>query len=106
GRDHEHDVVVNVEVNGALALRRAGLPHPVVLVFVIPPSRAELLRRMRARGTESDEALSTRLAIAEEEVLRIPSFDYLVINDTLNAAVARVEAIRAAERARIRRCSP
>ncbi|HAZ27116.1 TPA: guanylate kinase [Candidatus Acetothermia bacterium] len=101
-----HDVVVNVEVNGALALRRAGLPHPVVLVFVIPPSRAELLRRMRARGTESDEALSTRLAIAEEEVLRIPSFDYLVINDTLNAAVARVEAIRAAERARIRRCSP
>lgn len=100
------DVVVNVEVNGALALRRAELPHPVILVFMVPPSRADLIRRIRARGTECDAALSTRLAIAEEEIQQIPNFDYLVVNDALEAAVARTEAILAAERARIRRCSP
>jgi guanylate kinase len=98
------DVVVNVEVNGALALRREGGPHPVVLVFMIPPSREDLVRRIRARGTESDAALSARLAIAEQEVRQIPSFDYLVVNDALEAAVAKMEAIVSAERARIRRC--
>lgn len=99
------DVVINVEVNGALALRRAGLPHPVILVFLVPPSREELVRRIRVRGTESTEALATRLAIAEAEVRHIPEFDYLVVNDRLEEAVERVEAILSAERSRIRRCS-
>jgi len=100
------DVVINVEVKGALALRRSGLPHPVVLVFMVPPSREELVRRIRSRGTESADALAARLAIAEEEVRHIPEFDYLVVNDRLEEAVERVEAILVAERSRIRRCSP
>ncbi|SQD92623.1 guanylate kinase [Candidatus Bipolaricaulis anaerobius] len=100
------DVVINVEVRGALALRRSGLPHPVVLVFMVPPSRDELVRRIRSRGTESADALAARLAIAEEEVRHIPEFDYLVVNDRLEEAVERVEAILVAERSRIRRCSP
>lgn len=100
------DVVINVEVQGALALRRAGLPRPVVLLFLVPPTRAELVRRIRARGTESEEALAARLRRAEEEVRHIPEFDYLVVNEELGAAVDRVEAIIAAERSRIRKCSP
>lgn len=100
------DVVINVEVQGALALRRAGLPHPVVLVFLVPPSREELVRRIRGRGTETDETLAARLAIADAEVRQIPEFDYLVVNDTLDQAVKRVEAILTAERCRLRRCSP
>ncbi len=100
------DVVINVEVQGALALRRSSLPHPVVLVFMVPPSRDELLRRIRSRGTESEEALARRLATAEEEVRAIPEFDYLVVNDTLDEAVRQVEAILVAERARIVQCSP
>ncbi|HPD06674.1 MAG TPA: guanylate kinase [Candidatus Bipolaricaulis sp.] len=100
------DVVINVEVKGALALRRSGLPHPVVLVFMVPPSREELVRRIQSRGTESADALAARLAIAEEEVRHIPEFDYLVVNDRLEEAVERVEAILVAERSRIRRCSP
>lgn len=99
------DVVINVEVQGALALRRANLPHPVVLVFLVPPSREELVRRIRGRGTESEATLAARLAIADEEVRHIPEFDYLVVNDVLDQAVARVEAILAAERSRLRRCS-
>ncbi len=100
------DVVFNVEVGGALALRRSSLPHPVVLVFLVPPSHGELLRRIRSRGTESEEALARRLATAEEEVRAIPEFDYLVVNDSIPDAVAVVEAILQAERARIVRCSP
>lgn len=98
------DVVINVEVQGALALRRANLPHPVVLVFLVPPSREELVRRIRGRGTESEATLAARLAIADEEVRHIPEFDYLVVNDVLDQAVAKVEAILAAERSRLRRC--
>lgn len=84
----------------------AGLPWPVVLVFLVPPSREELLRRIRGRGTESEEDLARRLRTAEEEIRAIPQFDYLVVNDELPQAVARVEAILTAERLRIRRCSP
>ncbi|MEW6217590.1 MAG: guanylate kinase, partial [Candidatus Bipolaricaulota bacterium] len=67
--------------------------------------RDELVRRIRGRGTETDATLAARLAIADEEVRHIPEFDYLVVTDVLDRAVARVEAILAAERSRLRRCS-
>lgn len=98
------DVVLNKEVRGALAIKRAGLGHPVVLVFLIPPSWEELVRRVRGRGTEDEAAVQERLRIAQTELSRIPDFDYLVVNDELSAAVARVEAIIQAERMRIVRC--
>lgn len=98
------DVVLNVEVNGARAIRHANLGFPVVLIFLVPPSWEELVRRVRGRGTEDEAALSERLRIAKEELKRIPEFDYLVINDELERAVARVEAIIQAERMRIVPC--
>ncbi len=101
---HGRDVVLNVEVHGARAIRNAGLGFPVVLIFLVPPSWEELVRRVRGRGTESPEALAERLRIAREELQHIPEFDYLVVNDELGKAVARVEAIIQAERMRILRC--
>jgi guanylate kinase len=98
------DVVLNVEVNGARAIRQANLGFPVVLIFLVPPSWEELVRRVRGRGTEDEAALSERLRIAKEELKRVPEFDYLVINDELEKAVARVEAIIQAERMRIVPC--
>lgn len=98
------DVVLNVEVHGARALRQADLGFPVVLIFLVPPSWEELVRRVRDRGTESAEALAERLRIAREELQHIPEFDYLVVNDELGEAVARVEAIIRAERLKIQRC--
>ncbi len=99
------DVVINVEVRGARALREAGLGFPVVLIFLVPPSWEELVRRVRSRGTESEQALAERLRIAREELQRIPEFDYLVVNDELGKAVERVEAIIRAERMKIQRCA-
>ncbi len=99
------DVVLNVEVHGAKAIRAANLGFPVVLIFLVPPSWEELVRRVRHRRTESEEALAERLRIAREELQHIPEFDYLVVNDDLKEAVARVEAIIRAERMRIVRCA-
>ncbi|MBC7221617.1 guanylate kinase [Candidatus Bipolaricaulota bacterium] len=99
------DVVLNVEVRGAKAIRTANLGFPVVLIFLVPPSWEELVRRVRRRGTESEEALAERLRIAREELQHIPEFDYLVVNDDLEEAVARVEAIIRAERMRIVQCA-
>jgi guanylate kinase len=98
------DVVLKVEVNGARAIRQANLGFPVVLIFLVPPSWEELAKRVRGRGTETAEALAERLRIAREELKCIPEFDYLVVNDELEQAVARVEAIIQAERMRIVRC--
>jgi len=95
------DVLLNVEVRGALAIAKASLPYPVVPVFLVPPSWEELRRRILARGTESESALRERLAIAREEVRHIPEFRYLVVNDRLEEAVTELSAIIAAERRRI-----
>ena len=95
------DVLLNVEVKGALAIARAKLPYPVVLVFLIPPSWQELRRRIAARGTESRKDLEERLEIAREEVRHIPQFHYLVVNDELARAVDKLAAIITAERMRL-----
>lgn len=98
------DVVLNKEVRGAMAIKRAGLGFRVVLVFLVPPTWEELVHRVRSRGTEDEAALEERLSIARRELSRIPDFDYLVVNDELSAAVARVAAIIQAERMRIVPC--
>jgi len=95
------DVIIDVEVNGALAIASSRLPFPVVLVFLVPPSWEELERRIRARGTESPEALAERMRIAREEAREIPRFHYLVVNDLLERAVDELWAIIKAERRRI-----
>jgi len=95
------DLVLNVEVRGALAIARAGISHPVVLIFLVPPSWEELVRRIRARGTESPEALAERLRIAREEIKAIPEFHYLVVNAELGEAVEEILCIVRAERRRL-----
>ncbi len=98
------DVVLNKEVRGAMAIKRAGLGYHVVLVFLVPPTWEELVHRVRSRGTEDEAAVEERLRIAQSELARVHDFDYLVVNDELSAAVARVAAIIQAERMRIVPC--
>ncbi|MFO8034638.1 MAG: guanylate kinase [Candidatus Bipolaricaulota bacterium] len=98
------DVLLNVEVKGALAIRAAELVYPVVLVFLVPPDREELARRLRGRGTESREELDKRMAIAEEEITYIPSFNFLVVNERVELAAQRIQSVLTAERCRVVRC--
>lgn len=96
------DVVLNIDVEGAKLVRRTGLgDHTVVFVFLVPSSLARLEERLRARGTETEEQIADRLAVAAREMEALDAFDYLVINDDLETAAAELCAIVLAERLRI-----
>ena len=92
-------VVMKIDVQGAASVRRA-LPD-AVLVFIVPPSMAELETRLRGRLTDSQEAIDRRLATALHEMQTLPDYDYVVINDTLEVAAAEVRAIFQAEQMRV-----
>jgi len=97
-----NDVLLDIDVQGAAILREADLSGcQVVTVFVMPSTLAQLGERLRCRGSDSEEKIRQRLETAEEEVKRIPEYDYLVINNQLDDAVAEVCGIIVAERARV-----
>lgn len=96
------DVILNIDVNGAKTLRKRGLLRfSVVYVFLAPSSLDRLEARLRARGTEDEEEIAARLAVAARELATVPLFDYLVINDEFARAVEELAGIITAERARI-----
>ncbi|HOT23460.1 MAG TPA: guanylate kinase [Thermoleophilia bacterium] len=90
------DVLLEIELRGARAVRRA-MPE-AVLVFIAPPSLDELGRRLRGRGTESDEAVARRLEIAAGELAAADEFDHVVVNDDAERAAAELAAIISEER--------
>ena len=85
-----HDVVLELNLDGARQVRAAsGDAH---LIFIRPPSLAELERRLRARATESEEQIRRRLATATTELAAEPEFDESITNDDLESAAAEVVA--------------
>ncbi len=95
--DAGHDVMLEIDVQGALAVKRA-LPE-ALLVFVRAPSREEQRRRLEARGSETEESIARRLARAEaEERTGAEEFDAVVVNDDVERAVAELAAILSARR--------
>lgn len=95
------DVLLELELVGA---RQAKQRFPsAVMIFIAPPSLSELERRLRGRGTDSDEKIHKRLLRAREEIGSMREFDYVVVNDDLQRAVWLFSSIIAAERARAER---
>ncbi|MEX0341108.1 MAG: guanylate kinase, partial [Erythrobacter sp.] len=70
----------------------------VVRVFILPPSIAELERRLRSRDTDSDEVISARMERARAEISHWDAYDYVVINEDVDACFAQVREILDAER--------
>jgi guanylate kinase len=97
------DVLVELELVGARQVKKR-LPEAIML-FIAPPSLVELERRLRGRGTDSEEKIQKRLARAREEMRAIPEFDYLIVNDRLSDAVSAFQSIIRAERLRVARLS-
>ncbi len=95
------DVLLDLTVKGALALREND-PN-AVLIFLTAPSLETLRKRLVERGTESLERIERRLQTAEREMSCIESFDYLVINDTVEEAVSDIKAVMRAEKRRVTR---
>jgi len=93
--------VFDIDVQGGEQLL-AAFPGQTTSVLILPPSLGELERRLRGRSTDGDEVIARRLAEARAEVARgLRSYRYVVVNDELSGALARIEAIAAAERARL-----
>jgi guanylate kinase len=91
------DVLLELELVGAREAKRK-LPE-AVMIFIAPPNLSELERRLRGRGTDSEEKIQKRLTRAREEIKAIREFDYLIVNDMLATAVKEFKSIICAERA-------
>ncbi len=94
------DLVLVIDVQGARQVR-ARCPGTVG-VFVLPPSYEVLERRLRGRSKDSEAAMQRRLRTARDEVAAFVEYDYVVVNDELEACVDRLRAVLTAERARLR----
>jgi guanylate kinase len=95
------DLVLEIDVQGALQVKHK-LPGAVA-VFVLPPSRAELENRIRARGQDSEDDIARRLERARQEMLNYSSYDFAIINDDLDRAGKEVQAIAIGSRCRVER---
>ena len=91
------DYLFDIDWQGGQQIRRQW-PDASVLVFILPPSMAELERRLRRRATDSPEAIQRRLAIAKRELEHYGDYDYLVVNDNLDRAHQQLNAIVEAAR--------
>lgn len=92
------NVILEIDVQGAMHVKET---YPdAVLIFVAPPSMGELKSRLVGRGTETPEAIEKRFSVAFMELNFAQQYDYVVVNDVLDAAVARMQSIIAAERCR------
>jgi guanylate kinase len=98
-QENKKDLVLEIDVQGALQVKRK-LPGAVA-VFVLPPSRAELERRIRARGQDSEDEIHRRLERARQEMLNYSSYDFAIINDDLERAGREVQAIALGSRCRV-----
>lgn len=96
------DVLFDVDWQGTQQLR-ASAGADIVSVFILPPSQAELERRLRGRGQDADDVVRKRMARASAEMSHWDEYDYVVVNHALPAAVADVQAILTAERLRRQR---
>jgi len=95
--DEGKDYLFDIDWQGGAQLRRQW-PEESVLVFILPPSMAELERRLRRRATDSPEAISRRLAMATKELEHFAQYDYLVVNDNLETALKELSSIYVAAR--------
>lgn len=96
--DQGRDVLLDIEIQGAEQIHQKR--PEAVRIYIAPPSWEELERRLTGRGTEDTEKIRSRLARGREEFAAAKDFDYLVINDTVDHAVAEIRAIMTAEHCR------
>lgn len=94
-----NDIILEIEVQGALSVR-SRFPE-AVMIFMIPPSFAELEERLRNRCTEAEEKIRSRISVAREEYTHIGVFDYVIINDTIEDATDMLRCIIKTHRAQL-----
>ena len=89
--DAGHNIILEIEIDGALNVKK--LYPDAVLIFLLPPSIKELEKRLRERGTESEDVIADRIKRASEESKVIREYDYVVVNDTIDDCVSTIHNI-------------
>lgn len=84
-------VIMEIDVKGAVKIKEQ-MPE-ALFIFVMPPSKEELERRIRGRATETDDVIKTRLSIVDGELAMADRYDYVVVNDEVTNCATKVEAI-------------
>ena len=98
------DVILEIEIQGALKVKEK-MPD-TLLMFVTPPTAAELKRRLTDRGTETPEVIESRLRRASEEAEGMPLYDYVLINDDLEECVDRLHGIIESQHNTVKNSAP
>lgn len=91
------DVLFDIDWQGTQQLRQQAR-EDVVSIFVLPPSRAELERRLKARAQDAPEVVARRMAKADDEISHWAEYDYVIVNEDIDRAQAQVETVLMAER--------
>ena len=95
------DVLLEIEINGAMNIKK--LIPEALFIFIMPPSIKELVKRLKGRGTESNEKILKRFHEAYKEINEVTKYNYVVVNDEVDNAVDKIESILKAEKCRVDR---
>jgi guanylate kinase len=95
------DVLFDVDWQGGQQVRNSALGKHVLSIFILPPSIPELERRLISRGQDSADVIDSRMAESRDEISHWPEYDYVLVNDDLDATEQRLKTIISAERLRL-----
>ena len=90
------DVLFDIDWQGFQQLKQSGMD--VVGIFILPPNKKELIRRLKKRGRDTSEEMKKRMSLAQDEISHFPEYDYVVVNDNLDLCVSKIQNIINAER--------
>ena len=96
--DAGQDVLFDIDWQGAQQIQNSVLGKHTLSIFILPPSIPELERRLRSRGQDSDEVIDNRMTKSRDEISHWPEYDFVLVNDDLDATEARLKTIIEAER--------
>ena len=95
------DVILEIEIQGALKVKE--LVPDAIFIFIVPPTMEELKNRLIRRGTDSMDKILSRFQIAYKEINEVTKYNYVVVNDEVDKAVSKVQAILLSEKCRVDR---
>ena len=99
--DQGIDVILEIEIEGAANIKK--LVPEAIFIFILPPSLKDMVKRLKKRGTDSKEKILERFHTAYKEINEVTKYNYVVVNDILEDAINKVEAIIKAEKCRVDR---
>ena len=92
----KRDVLFDIDWQGFQQLKQSGMD--VVGIFILPPNKKELIKRLKKRGRDTSEEMKKRMSLAQDEISHFPEYDYVVVNDSLDLCVSKILHIINAER--------